>query len=33
MLLKGKVKVLEEEKKLEEELECSNVYAGNLKSR
>ena len=33
MLLKEKVKVLEEEKKLEEELECRNVYAGSLKSR
>ena len=34
MLLKEKVKVLEEEKnKLEEELKCSNVYAGSLKSR
>ena len=34
MLLKEQVKVLEEEKnKLEEELKCSNVYAGSLKSR
>ena len=34
MLLKEKVKVLEEEEnKLEEELKCSNVYAGSLKSR
>ena len=34
MLLKEKVKVLEEEKnRLEEELKCSNVYAGSLKSR
>ena len=34
MLLKEKVKILEEEKnKLEEELKCSNVYAGGLKSR
>ena len=34
MLLKEKVKVLEEEEnKLEEELKCSNVYGGSLKSR
>ena len=34
MLLKENAKVLEEEKnKLEEELKCSNVYAGSLKSR
>ena len=34
MLLKEKVKILEEEEnKLEEELKCSNVYAGSLKSR
>ena len=34
MLLKEKAKVLEEEKnKLEEELKCSNVYAGSLKNR
>ena len=34
ILLKEKVKVLEEEKnKLEEKLKCSNVYAGSLKSR
>ena len=34
MLLKEKVKVLEEEKnRLEEELRCSNVYVGSLKSR
>ena len=34
MLLKEKIKVLEEEKnKLEEELKCSNVYAGSLKNR
>ena len=34
MLLKEKVKVLEEEKnKLEEELKCSKFYAGSLKSR
>ena len=34
MLLKEKVKVLEEEEnKLEEELKCSNVNAGSLKSR
>ena len=34
ILLKEKVKILEEEKnKLEEELKCSNVYAGSLKSR
>ena len=34
MLLKEKVKVLEEEKnRLEEELKFSNVYAGSLKSR
>ena len=34
MLLKEKVTILEEEKnKLEEELKCSNVYAGSLKSR
>ena len=34
MSLKEKAKVLEEEKnKLEEELKCSNVYAGSLKSR
>ena len=34
MLLRKKIKVLEEEKnKLEEELECSNVYPGRLKSR
>ena len=34
MLLKEKVKVLEEEQnRLEEELKCSNVYAGSLKSR
>ena len=34
MLLKEKVKVLEDEKnRLEEELKCSNVYAGSLKSR
>ena len=33
-MLKEKVKVLEEEKnRLEEELKCSNVYAGSLKSR
>ena len=32
MLLKEKVKVLEEEKnRLEGELKCSNVYAGSLK--
>ena len=31
MLLKEKIKVLEEEKnKLEEELKCSKVYAGSL---
>ena len=31
MLLKEKIKVLEEDKnKLEEELKCSNVYAGSL---
>ena len=34
MLLKEKVKVLEEEEnKLEEELKYSNVYAGSLKNR
>ena len=34
MLLKEKVKVLEEEEnKLEEELKRSNVYAGSLESR
>ena len=34
MLLKEKIKVLEEAKnKLEEELKCSKVYAGSLKSR
>ena len=34
MLLKEKVKVLEEENnKLEEELKCCNAYAGSLKSR
>ena len=34
MLLKEKVKLLEEEKnKLEEEFKCSNVYAGSLKNR
>ena len=33
MLLKEKIKVLEEEKnKLEEELKCSKVYAGSLKN-
>ena len=33
-LLKEKVKVLEEEKnRLEEELKCSNVYAGSLKCK
>ena len=33
-MLLEKVKVLEEEKnRLEEELKCSNVYAGSLKSR
>ena len=34
MLLKEKIKVLEEEKnKLEEELKCSKVYAGSLKNK
>ena len=34
MLLKEKIKVLREEKNnREEELKCSNVYAGSLKSR
>ena len=34
MLLKEKIEVLEEEKnKLEEEIKCSNVYAGSSKSR
>ena len=34
MLLKEKIKVLEEEKhKLEVELKCSKVYAGSLKNR
>ena len=34
MLLKEKVKILEEEKnRLEEELKCSNVYAGSLKCK
>ena len=33
-LLKEKIKVLDKEKnKLEEELKCSNVYAGSLKNR
>ena len=34
MLLKKKIKVLEEEKnKLEHKLKCSKVYAGSLKNR
>ena len=34
MLLEEKIKVLREEKNnREEELKCSNVYAGSLKSR